>query len=158
MTDRPDLLAMSQHFCFEAYALEKAFGRYYQSLFGDTGLTYPKYLVLLALQENGPLSVGQLSAIVGVETNTLSPLLKRMAEFGAIHRARAADDERRVDLSLTELGEKVLTAANQTLQQGWGELGLDQKSVDSAVALMRLARSRLEQVDPPRMPTSVDPD
>ena len=142
--------------CFQVYRLHHAFGRYYQAAFGDTGFTYPKYVVLKALEEIGPASLGELSAQVGVETNTLSPLLKRMAEFGLLTRARDKNDERRVVLELLPYGRDVLAEADRVAEAGFAELGIKEDDITRTVASLAKLRTAIETADPPKM-TRPDP-
>jgi DNA-binding MarR family transcriptional regulator len=75
------------------------------------GLTYPQYLAMLALYEGVPQSVGDLGLKLGMDTGTLTPLLKRLAAAGLVTRARDPADERRVLIGLTEAGEALREAA-----------------------------------------------
>lgn len=68
------------------------------------GLTYPQYLVVLVLQERGSLTVSELEERLQLSNGTLSPLLGRLESSGLLDRRRRADDERIVQLSLTEAG------------------------------------------------------
>ena len=84
------------------------------------GLTYPQYLVLMVLWEADELSVNQISEKLLLETNTLSPLLKRMEKMEIIARNRSSEDERCVHISLTEKGrdlkQKAAPIPDQMLQ------------------------------------------
>ena len=137
--------------CFNAYSLHRAFGRYYQAAFGETGLTYPKFVILMVLDASGPLTVSEVSARAGVEPNTLSPLLKKMASFDLITRTRAQDDERRVVLEIADKGRTVLERARGVVLQGFAALGLDPIAVEQAVTFMQEAREAVEAADPPRL-------
>ena len=137
--------------CFHAYALNRSFARFYQAAFGESGLTYPKFIVLTALKDFGPMTVSELSARAAVEPNTLSPLLKKMASFDLINRERAEEDERRVVLSITEKGSTVLSRAHAVAMQGFEALGLDADGVEQAVAFMRDARKRVDATRPPQL-------
>lgn len=134
--------------CFNAYRLNRSFARFYQSVFGDSGLTYPKYIVLTVLAENGPQSITELSEKAGVETNTLSPLLKRMANYGVINRERDPDDERRMVLTLTEFGQSALEIATEASQRGFERLGLEPEDVATFNALISKVQDRLAEVEP----------
>jgi DNA-binding MarR family transcriptional regulator len=74
----------------------------YTPLLDELELTYPQYLVLLALWEKDIQAVGELSKRLFLDYNTLTPLLKRLTEKGLIHRNRSILDERSVKISLTE--------------------------------------------------------
>lgn len=79
--------------------------RLYRPLLEPLGLTYPQYLVMLSLWDSDSQTVGSLSAKVGLESNTLTPLLKRMEGAGLLVRARSTTDERVTVISLTKAGK-----------------------------------------------------
>ena len=93
--------------CFSVYAAGLAFNRLYQKLLAEFRLTYPQFLVLIALQQGGTQKVSAIGESLFLESNTLTPLLKRMEKAGLITRARDKDDERVVQVSLTKLGAKL---------------------------------------------------
>lgn len=105
MAVRHPQLALDQQICFPLYAASRAMTRAYADLLGPVGLTYPQYLVLLALWEApGALSVGELGARLQLDSGTLTPLLKRLEAMGHVERRRDPDDERRVLVELTAAG------------------------------------------------------
>ncbi|GAA4376830.1 MarR family winged helix-turn-helix transcriptional regulator [Nocardioides caricicola] len=105
MTARHPQLALDQQICFPLYAASRAMTRAYADLLGPVGLTYPQYLVLLALWEASvPMSVGELGARLQLDSGTLTPLLKRLEGMGHVERRRDPDDERRVLVELTRSG------------------------------------------------------
>lgn len=89
--------------CFSLYAADHAMGRVYRPLLEPFGLTYPQYLVVMALADQ-TLTLRALGDAVGLESNTLTPLLKRMQTGGLVKRRRNPDDERALMVSLTEQG------------------------------------------------------
>tara|TARA_B100000378_G_C17906792_1_gene364676 strand:+ start:142 stop:591 length:450 start_codon:yes stop_codon:yes gene_type:complete len=95
---------LDDQLCFAVYATEHAFARAYKPLLSKLGLTYPQYLVMMVLWEHRTLSVNAIGARLGLDSGTLSPLLKRLETAGLIARRRAADDERRVEITLTLKG------------------------------------------------------
>ncbi len=129
--------------CFQAYALNHGFNRFYQQAFADTGFTYPKLVILLALEEREPLSVSDLSERVGVEANSLSPLLKKMADAGVITRDRAIEDERKLVIQMTDFGKRLLKQSKAVVHENWAALGLDPEEVQNAVRLMSDLRQKL---------------
>lgn len=90
--------------CFDVYAVNLAFGRIYKPLLDPLGLTYPQYLVLMSLWGQDAQSVGQIGAGLGLDSSTLTPLIKRIEATGFVVRARDPLDERRVIVSLTDQG------------------------------------------------------
>ena len=98
-------LALDQQICLPLYAASRAVTRRYGELLAEVGLTYPQYLCLLALWEaDGPLGVGELGALLHLDSGTLTPLLKRMETAGLVTRTRDSVDERRVLVSASDEG------------------------------------------------------
>ena len=99
--------------CFAVYATGFAFNRVYRKLLGRLRLTYPQFLVLAALWGEDGVAVGALGEKLSLETSTLTPLLKRLEALGLLTRRRAAEDERRVIVSLTERGSALRAEAGE---------------------------------------------
>jgi DNA-binding MarR family transcriptional regulator len=112
-TPKADLLRLDRQLCFPLYAASRLVTRLYQPLLEPLGLTYPQYIVLMILWEDAPCSVSQLGSRALLNSNTLTPLLKRLEQLGFVRRTRSASDERVVELSLTAEGAalKLLCAA-----------------------------------------------
>jgi DNA-binding MarR family transcriptional regulator len=104
MNDAPRL---RHQVCFALYSASKAATAVYRPVLDELGLTYPQYLVMLVLWEKDPRSVRELGAELGLDSGTLSPLLKRLEALGLVERHRSAEDERRVDVVLTDAGTKL---------------------------------------------------
>ncbi len=137
--------ALDDMACFQAYRLPHAFGRYYQVVFAGTGLTYAKYVVLKALGEHGGMSLSDLSARLGVEPNTLSPLVKKMATYGTVERLRDPGDERRIVLRLTPRGVTALQEADALVARSFGSLDLAEDDVAETIRRMSGLRSALDR-------------
>ena len=99
--------------CFALYSASHAMTRLYRPLLAPLGLTYPQYLVLVSLWAQDGRSVRELGEELALESNTLTPLLKRMEESGLITRARSSEDERVVQVSLTEKGSALRSEAEK---------------------------------------------
>jgi len=97
--------------CFAVYAASHAMTRAYQPMLKPLGLTYPQYLVLTVLWNEDTQTVGALGKCLGMESNTLTPLLKRLEATGHIKRQRGKDDERQVFISLAPKGDALRTEA-----------------------------------------------
>ena len=102
-----DLLRLESQLCFPLYATSRLVTRLYQPLLEPLGLTYPQYIVLMILWEYAPCPVSQISDRALLNTNTLTPLLKRLEQLGFIRRQRRASDERVVEISLTPAGTEL---------------------------------------------------
>jgi DNA-binding MarR family transcriptional regulator len=93
-------LHLDKQLCFALYSASLAMTRLYKPHLDTLGLTYPQYLVMLALWEHGDLTVGELGTRLSLDSGTLTPLLKRMSLAGWLARTRSTEDERRVVISL----------------------------------------------------------
>ena len=93
--------------CFSLYAANNAMNRVYVPLLEPLKLTYAQYVVLVVLWEADGLPVTQIGEKLGLETNTLTPLLKRMEAAGLLTRRRNPRDERQVIVALTPAGKKL---------------------------------------------------
>ncbi len=90
--------------CFALYAASRAAMDVYRPVLDELGLTYPQYLVMIVLWEREICSVKEIGRMLHLDSGTLSPLLKRLEGTGFIKRQRRTEDERVVDISLTEEG------------------------------------------------------
>ncbi|WP_350262032.1 MarR family transcriptional regulator (plasmid) [Pantoea sp. BJ2] len=105
-------VTVDQFLCFALYSASLAMTKLYQSRLKPLGLTYPQYLVLLALWEKDHVTVSELGARVQLDSGTLSQLLKRLEQAGIISRKRdVGGDERRVLISVTEQGQELKISA-----------------------------------------------
>ncbi|WGX95673.1 MarR family winged helix-turn-helix transcriptional regulator [Nocardioides sp. L-11A] len=104
---RPQLenpLALDQQVCFALAIASRSVIALYRPLLEPLGLTHPQYLVMLALWEDEPLRVSELSRLLELDPGTLSPLLKRLEAAGYLRRERDPRDERALAVVLTEKG------------------------------------------------------
>ncbi|MDG1471115.1 MAG: MarR family transcriptional regulator [Ascidiaceihabitans sp.] len=104
MTAEPLPTKADDLICFALYSASHAVTRAYAPMLRDLGLTYPQYIALTFLWVEDGLSVGGLSERMKMETNTLTPLMKRLEALGHVTRARGKQDERQVFVHLTERG------------------------------------------------------
>nr|WP_246450403.1 MarR family transcriptional regulator [Allostreptomyces psammosilenae] len=107
------MLRLDAQICFALHAASRAFGGLYRRLLRDLGLTYPQYLVMLALWEHGELSVKRLGELLRLDSGTLSPLLKRLDAAGLVRKERSARDERSVLVRPTAQGEALRERAEE---------------------------------------------
>jgi len=108
MTKRSqNFVSLNDHLCFSIYTTSRAIQRMYRPLLDDLNLTYPQYLTLVALWENGPQTVSQLGNKLDLDSGTLTPMLKRMEKANLIVRHRDVMDERVVLVELTEKGRRM---------------------------------------------------
>lgn len=101
---------LSNFLCFAVYSANLAFGRVYKPLLDALGLTYTQYIALVALGDQDDQTVGELGEKLFLESNTLTPILKKMESLGYIQRRRDPADERQVRLNLTPAGRALIEA------------------------------------------------
>ena len=106
MTPTPDVSAirLDDRLCLALYTASRAMTARYRPLLSALGLTYPQYLVMVLLWEEGACTVGQIGSRLRLESSTLSPLVKRLEALGLVSRARDLHDERSVSVALTASG------------------------------------------------------
>ncbi|WP_395944223.1 MarR family winged helix-turn-helix transcriptional regulator [Brevundimonas sp.] len=110
----PDLetpFAVDDMLCFAAYSASLAFNRFYKPMLDRMGLTYPQFLVLSLLWREDDQTVGRLGERLFLESNTLTPLIKRLEAAGLVARARDTADERVVRVRLTDAGRALAAEA-----------------------------------------------
>ncbi|WP_283169725.1 MarR family winged helix-turn-helix transcriptional regulator [Curtanaerobium respiraculi] len=104
-------LALDNQLCFPLYAASKEIVRRYGPLLDKIGLTYTQYIAMMVLWEDKNVSVKQLGERLHLDSGTLTPLLKKLEAKGLVTRTRSTEDERRVDISLTQEGKDLRSRA-----------------------------------------------
>lgn len=99
---KPKLSYIDERLCFALYSTSKSVIAQYQPFLVKLDMTYPQYLVYIALAEHKKLNVNELGNLLFLDSGTLTPLLKRMQGNGLVTRERSDEDERRVYVQLTE--------------------------------------------------------
>lgn len=112
-----DLLQLDNQLCFALYSTNLALSRTYRGLLAGLGLTYPQYLVMLVLWERDGQTVSAIGERLFLDSATLTPLLKRLQSAGLLTRTRAAQDERQVEIHLTDAG-RALRERAQSVPEG----------------------------------------
>lgn len=93
---------LDDQLCFAFYSASKKFNHFYQDALKPFHLTYPQYITLLALWETSPMTVRELGSHLNLDSGTLTPLLKRLEKQGWISRQRSDQDERQVNVSVSD--------------------------------------------------------
>jgi DNA-binding MarR family transcriptional regulator len=107
---------LSDFLCFAVYSTNLAFGKAYKPILEKLGLTYTQYITIVALWEEDDQTVGSLGEKLFLESNTLTPILKKLEAMGYLQRQRDPADERQVRINLTKEGK--------ALREGRPETGL----------------------------------
>lgn len=120
-----DILKLENQLCFAIVTAARNVVSIYRPLLEPLGLTHPQYLVMLALWERAPRSLGDLAEELAMEPATLSPLVKRLEAQGRVTRARRADDERVLEISLADEGRALRNEALRIPAQIMEIVGMD---------------------------------
>lgn len=104
-----EILKLDNQLCFALYTASRKMTQMYKPMLSPLGLTYPQYLVMLVLLEHEELTVKALGEKLYLDSGTLTPLLKRMEKNGFVQRKRSETDERKVYVTLTEVGRALET-------------------------------------------------
>ena len=98
---------LADFLCFAIYSANLAYGRAYKPILEELGLTYTQYIAIVALWEQDHQTVGSLGEKLFLESNTLTPILKKLEAMGYLRRERDPADERQVVVSLTDAGRRL---------------------------------------------------
>jgi len=98
---------LSEFLCFAVYSANLAFSKVYRPMLDALGLTYTQYVTVVALSEEGDQTVGGLGEKLFLESNTLTPILKKLEAMGYVERARDPNNERQVRVNLTKSGKRL---------------------------------------------------
>jgi DNA-binding MarR family transcriptional regulator len=102
-----DPLRLADFLCFAVYSANLAFGRLYRPILEKLGLTYTQYVTVIALLEEDDQTVSGLGEKLFLESNTLTPILKKLEAMGHLERTRDTVDERQVRVRLTPSGKRL---------------------------------------------------
>jgi len=116
MTDQdqgaPPPLDLDEFLCFAVHSTAQAIGRANKPMLDAIGLTYPQFLVMVVLWSEDNQTVGRIGDRLFLESNTLTPLLKRLEAGGYVSRTRCPEDERQVRIRLTDAGRALREKAS----------------------------------------------
>lgn len=104
---------LSDYLCFAIYSANLAFGKAYRPILDELGLTYTQFITLICLSEQDGLTVSELGNRLFLESNTLTPILKKLESSGYLKRQRSKVDERQVVVTLTDAGRKLRMQARK---------------------------------------------
>ena len=131
-----DPLALERQVCFALATASRTVIALYRPVLEPMGLTHPQYLVMLALWEQSPRSLRELSDLLHLDPGTLSPLVKRLERAGLIARSRDARDERNLALTLTPAGRTLRRRAEKVPAAIIDRLGLPVEDLNHAQVVL----------------------
>jgi DNA-binding MarR family transcriptional regulator len=139
-----DPLDLGEFLCFAVYSASHAFNRVYQPLLKDLDLTYPQFIALVLLWRQDGQTVRELGDQLFLQSNTLTPMLKRLEALGYVRRSRDAADERQVRINLTPSGRKLQAKAWDIVQRVRVATGLKDDHVRELAREIDALREALE--------------
>lgn len=113
MIKKDDSLKLENQLCFPLYACAKEIVRKYKPFLDQIDLTYTQYITMIVLWEYEHVNVKELGQYLFLDSGTLTPLLKKLEQKGFITRRKDKDDERVLDVSLTETGKALKEKASE---------------------------------------------
>lgn len=131
-----ELLKLENQLCFPLYAASRLVTKCYQPVLDEMGLTYPQYLVLMVLWEKDSVSLSTLAEKLQLQSNTLTPLLKRMQEMKLVNRIRSEIDERSIIISLTQKGEMIKSRAPELQSRLVNQMGITKEEAQVLHSLL----------------------
>ncbi|VXC32598.1 MarR family winged helix-turn-helix transcriptional regulator [Nocardioides sp. AX2bis] len=123
--------------CLALHAAARAMDAVYRPLLEEQELTYPQYLVMSVLWQDGPQQVGALARRLHLESSTMSPLLKRLEMRGLVVRQRLPGDERKVLVGATDEGVRLRDSTRDVIPQVCAATGLTRDAQDDLVVRLQ---------------------
>ena len=145
--DEDRMLKLDGQLCFAVYAAAQAFNATYRPLLEPLGLTYPQYLAMLVLWEGDDVTVSGIGERLGLDSGTLTPLLKRLESAGFVTKIRDAADERQVRIALTAAGRQLRQKAKAIPAQLLCASGLSRPGVKALQAELKRLAGNLRAAD-----------
>jgi Transcriptional regulators len=113
MADKYDVLKLENQLCFPLYACSKEIVKRYKPFLDEIDLTYTQYITMMVLWEYKRMNVKELGKFLFLDSGTLTPVLKKLEQKGYLTRSRAGDDERVLNVTVTQEGEKLKDKATE---------------------------------------------
>lgn len=137
MIEMERTMLLGNQLCFYLYAGSRAITRYYHPYIERMGLTYPQWLTMLVLWEDGEINVKALGEKLYLDSGTLTPMLKRLEEKGYINRRRSKIDERRLNISLTEEGKALQEKIYPVFRDMHSFIPIDDKETEDMLRILK---------------------
>ncbi|MFC7728537.1 MarR family transcriptional regulator [Actinomadura keratinilytica] len=128
---------IEDYLCLALWKASRSMTSLYRDLLDELGLTYPQYLVMRLLWQKGPQPVKVIASVLQLDYGTLSPLLKRLEAAGLVTRCRRRDDERSVEIGLTDAGEALRAKADDVPTRLICAMGLDEQTRAQLLQMLR---------------------
>ena len=134
--DYREAMKLANQLCFPLYAASRNVISLYTPYLKSLGLTYTQYIVFLVLWEKDGITVGEICEKLMLDNGTLSPLLKKMEQAGLVIRQRSREDERVVEIMLTDEGRALQEKAKEIPQKVAGCIDLPEEKARQLYKLL----------------------
>lgn len=124
---------LSKQLCFLFYVSSKEIIKKYTDYLKEYGLTYTGYIVLMAIEDDEKLNIKKLGERVFLDSGTLTPLLKKLEKKNYVIRTREEQDERNLQISLTERGKDIQNVLSDISQSVFNEFHITQEETQNLV-------------------------
>ena len=145
MTDRYDSLKLENQICFPLYACSKEIIKAYKPYLDELDLTYTQYITMMVMWEHKELRVKEVGKYLLLDSNTLTPLLKRLEEKGYVTRRRSSEDERDLIVTITDSGEALKEKAVRVPERLGACIDLDPQKAQTLYTLLYEVIGKLTQ-------------
>jgi MarR family transcriptional regulator, organic hydroperoxide resistance regulator len=135
---------LTEQVCYALYSTSRAITQAYKPLLEPLNLTYPQYVVMMALWDKDVVKISKVADVTGISNATLSPLLKRLEASGYIERRLTESDERQKSLILTGSGKILAKKAKKASEIALCATGLNKKDVIKLMSLCEQIKTNLE--------------
>lgn len=137
---------LTEQVCYTLYSTSRAVTQAYKPLLEPLNLTYPQYVVMMALWNKDAIKISEIAKLTGISNATLSPLLKRLEVNGYIERRLTEIDERQKSLVLTVSGKALSKKAKKASEMALCATGLNEKDVSRLMSLCEQIKSNLDEL------------
>jgi len=134
---------LHEQVCYTLYSTSGVITQAYRSLLEPLKLTYPQYVVMMALLQKDKVSVTALAETVGLSKPTMTPLLKRLELLEYVTREFEPGDDRKKCISLTLLGRSLATDIDRAAKDALCATGLSRDEADQLISLCQKIKNKL---------------
>jgi len=137
--EQQESLKLQNQLCFPLYVIAKEITGLYRPFLDELDITYPQYLVMMVLWENDGLSVNHIGEKLYLDSGTLTPLLKRLEAKGFIQRKRKKEDERVVEVFITETGKALKAKACEIPEKIYKKIDVSEQDwIDLKTSVLKI--------------------
>lgn len=140
-----DYFTLDKQLCFAVYETAGEFTKLYSSALQPLGLTYPQYLVLLALWEKDGVTAKELGERLNLGTGTLTPMITRMISNGWLRKERSNTDERKVNIYLEEKAHQEKYAITQKVSETIQTCNIELEEYEQLMKQLGILRRKLRR-------------